>query len=157
MKDTATPVRAAAAAMVANVALNLALMGPLRHGGLALATALAAMLNLGLLLFALKRRLADLALASLLPGLARTVAAAAVMAAACVWVAGRPVWEAGGLAARAGWLGATVGGSVILFLGLHRLLGGEEGGVLARALLRRRSRAAPPPDPPPGAPPGGAG
>jgi len=157
MKDTATPVRAAAAAMVANVALNLALMGPLRHGGLALATALAAMLNLGLLLFALKRRLADLALASLLPGLARTVAAAAVMAAACVWVAGRPMWEAGGLAARAGWLGATVGGSVILFLGLHRLLGGEEGGVLARALLRRRSRAAPPPDPPPGAPPGGAG
>lgn len=137
LKDTVTPVRVAAVAMVANIVLNLVLMGPLRHGGLALATALAAMLNVSLLLLALRRRLEGLALSGLGPGLARTVAAAGVMAAGCAWVAGRPVWTSGTFAAQAGWLAATVAGSVMLYLTLHRLLGGREGRLLARALFRR--------------------
>lgn len=56
MHDTRTPVWCAGAALLSNVALNLILMGPLRLGGLALATALSAGLNLALLLFALRRK-----------------------------------------------------------------------------------------------------
>jgi putative peptidoglycan lipid II flippase len=47
--DTRTPLRYAMIAVAANLALNLLLMGPLLHVGLALATALAAWLNVGLL------------------------------------------------------------------------------------------------------------
>jgi putative peptidoglycan lipid II flippase len=127
LKDTATPVRVAALAMIANILLNLALMGPLKHGGLALATALAAMLNVTLLLVALKRRLEGLSLAALWPSAARTVAAALLMTAVCAWAAARPVWRTGGTAEQAAWLAATVVGSGILYLAAHRLLGGAAG------------------------------
>ncbi len=52
-QDTRTPVRIGIAAMCTNVVLNLALVVPLAHAGLALATALSAFLNAGLLLKAL--------------------------------------------------------------------------------------------------------
>ena len=48
-QDTRTPVRIAILCLVVNVALNLALMGPLAHVGIALATTLAGWLNVGLL------------------------------------------------------------------------------------------------------------
>ena len=48
--------RIAAVAMVVNVALNLALMGPLSYMGMALSTALAAWVNVALLVWRLRRR-----------------------------------------------------------------------------------------------------
>ncbi|OGW03962.1 MAG: murein biosynthesis integral membrane protein MurJ, partial [Nitrospinae bacterium RIFCSPLOWO2_02_FULL_39_110] len=51
VQDTKTPVRIAIISMVANVIFNLLLMFPLKHAGIALATSLAAMLNLGLLIY----------------------------------------------------------------------------------------------------------
>ncbi|WP_405277652.1 murein biosynthesis integral membrane protein MurJ [Cobetia sp. Ld8] len=48
-QDTKTPVKIGIIAMVANMAFNLALIVPLAHAGLALATALSAFLNAGLL------------------------------------------------------------------------------------------------------------
>ncbi len=48
-QDTKTPVKIAVLAMVANMVFNLALVFPLAHAGLALATALSAWLNAGLL------------------------------------------------------------------------------------------------------------
>lgn len=55
-QDTSTPVKIAAFAMLANIAMNLALIGPMAHVGLALATALGAYLNAGLLYGSLRRR-----------------------------------------------------------------------------------------------------
>lgn len=46
--------------ILANIVLGIVLMKPLAHGGLALATSLASMLNLGLLLGALRTRLGRL-------------------------------------------------------------------------------------------------
>jgi putative peptidoglycan lipid II flippase len=54
-QDTKTPVRIAVIAMFANMALNLALMLPLAHAGLALATTLSACLNATLLWRGLRR------------------------------------------------------------------------------------------------------
>jgi putative peptidoglycan lipid II flippase len=137
MKDTATPVRVAAIAMGANILLNLALMGPLAHAGLALATALAAMLNIGLLLFALRKKLPDMGLSAVTPSVARNAAAALLMALPCVWVAARPVWVQGGLAAQVGWLSAAVAMGGVLYLAVHWLLGGREWGELYGAIRRR--------------------
>ena len=55
-QDTKTPVKIAVIAMVSNVVLNLLLVGPLAHAGLALATSLAAYLNAGLLFLSLRRQ-----------------------------------------------------------------------------------------------------
>ncbi len=63
-QDTRTPVRIAVWAMVANMVLNLILVWPLQHAGLALATSLSAFLNAGMLLIGLHR----LGIYSLLPG-----------------------------------------------------------------------------------------
>jgi putative peptidoglycan lipid II flippase len=55
-QDTKTPVRAGVIAMLSNVALNLLLVVPLAHAGLALATALSAYINAWVLYRALRRR-----------------------------------------------------------------------------------------------------
>jgi putative peptidoglycan lipid II flippase len=55
-QDTKTPVKIALASLLVNVGLNLALMGPLAHVGMALSTALAAWLNVALLAWTLKKR-----------------------------------------------------------------------------------------------------
>lgn len=54
-QDTRTPVRIGAIAMVAGIILNLLLVIPLQHAGLALATSLAAWINAGLLYRALRQ------------------------------------------------------------------------------------------------------
>ncbi|MBS7810496.1 murein biosynthesis integral membrane protein MurJ [Roseococcus pinisoli] len=54
--DTATPVKVGIGCVALNLGLNLALMGPLQHVGVALATGLAAWANAGLLAWLLARR-----------------------------------------------------------------------------------------------------
>jgi putative peptidoglycan lipid II flippase len=53
--DTTTPVKAALVSMALNIALNLILMRPLQQVGMALATAAAAWVNFGMLVWRLKR------------------------------------------------------------------------------------------------------
>lgn len=138
LKDTATPVRVAAIAMTANIVMNLLLMGPLRHAGLALATALAAMINLSLLLVALRRRLPGLRLSAVGPSLLRTVVATAVMAAGCSWAAQREVWASTVLVQGAA-LGGVVFGAVAVYMGLHYLSGGREVPLFLSLFRGRRS------------------
>lgn len=54
--DTATPVRIGVVCIAVNIAVGVALLGTLAHVGLALATAIAAWLNAGLMAFILRRR-----------------------------------------------------------------------------------------------------
>jgi len=55
-EDTVTPVKIAAFCVALNLSLNLLLMGPFLHVGIAIATAIAAWVNALLLLFILSRR-----------------------------------------------------------------------------------------------------
>lgn len=55
-QDMRTPVRIGVVAMVANIVFNIALIWPLKHAGIALATTLAAFINCGLLFILLQRR-----------------------------------------------------------------------------------------------------
>lgn len=138
LKDTVTPVRIAAIAMASNVVLSLALMGPLAHGGLALATALAAMINIILLVLALRGRLPGLALSGIMPSLARTAGASLVVAAGCAWVAAQPVWTAADGVMQGVWLAAVVIGFSLLYPLLHHLMGGAEVRELKAAIMNRR-------------------
>lgn len=84
-EDTATPVKVAAFCVAINLALNLALMGPLQHVGIALATAVSAWINAGLLAFLLMRRGHFAADARLRRAVPRTLLASAAMAVA-LWL-----------------------------------------------------------------------
>jgi len=57
MHDTKTPVKIGAYATLANIILNIILMGPLKHGGLALATSLSSLMNVSLLIYILRKRI----------------------------------------------------------------------------------------------------
>jgi putative peptidoglycan lipid II flippase len=54
-QDTKTPVKIGIYAMIANMVLNLILIGPLAHVGLAMATSISAWMNAGLLMWGLVR------------------------------------------------------------------------------------------------------
>ena len=85
LKDTRTPVRIAIWSMTANMVLNLALMIPLQHAGLALATTLAAFLNAGLLIHRLGKRMAYHPGRAFLRVLLKTSAASLLMYGFILW------------------------------------------------------------------------
>ncbi len=79
LQDTKTPVKMAVISLLVNVLLSISLMGPMQHGGLALATSLAAMTNLILLVLALKKRLGRIGAQDIIGSVLKSTAAAAVM------------------------------------------------------------------------------
>lgn len=128
VQDTATPVRTAAVALIANVILcSLFVTTPLRHGGLALATSLASYLDLSLLYFIFRRRLGGVDEGRLVLSLARTTLAALGMGVACWWLARTFTlattssfpWLAAGVA-------LTMTAGVGIYLGLAWLLRADE-------------------------------
>ncbi len=103
LSDTKTPVRVAVISTLANMVFSLALMGPLSHGGLALATSLAAFLNFALLMLALRKKLGSLGLMSLL--------AAVLRSGLCSLLMGLVVWQTAAhvIAVDAGLVGLLLG------------------------------------------------
>jgi putative peptidoglycan lipid II flippase len=87
LQDTRTPVRMACISIFANIVLGVVLMKPLAHGGLALATSLASMLNLGLLLVALRTRLGSLGWKSIAQSVCRSMLCSVVMGIAVLMAA----------------------------------------------------------------------
>ncbi len=139
--DTRTPVVASAMNLVVFVSLSLALMGPMQHAGLAAATTAAAVVQLGALLWLLRRKSGPLGMQDVSRSLVRIVAASAGMAAV-VW-AGAQLgdWSRGGndpvnLMIFVG----TVLGGLAVYLALAAVLGAPELTDLKSA-LRRRARA----------------
>ncbi len=139
-KDTKTPVRIAIVALGTNIVLNLALMGPLAHVGLALATALAAWLNAGALAWVLLRRghwVMDARLRQRLPrALAATLGLGLALWFAIQWLA-EPL--AGSAAQSTGALIAVVAAGLVMYGLLAQLSGAALHGEL-RALVQRRDR-----------------
>ncbi len=141
-EDTATPVKIGVAALVVNVVLNLLLMGPLAHVGIALATSIAAWINAGLLAWMLHRanRLrTDTRLRRKLP---RITLAALVMAGA-VWAVVLALPDAPGWAepARFAFLAALVVGGMGLYGALALVCGAVSVAEL-RAAFKGSSRTA---------------
>jgi len=79
LQDTKTPVRIAIISIIANILLGIILMGPLAHGGLALSTSLASMLNFVLLVLALRKKLGNLGLKAIAKSVCKIVFCSAIM------------------------------------------------------------------------------
>ncbi len=126
-EDTVSPVKIAILCVVVNVVLNLALMGPLAHAGIALATALSAWLNAGLLAWGLHRRgwfALDSRLRRRLPRIALSAAAMALALAAAAAALAAPL--GGGELARIGALAALVAGGLVLYGAAAHLSGATD-------------------------------
>lgn len=108
--DTRTPVWTGLASVVANVVLAVALMWPLEHAGLALASSLSAYVNLLLLGWLLRRRLGALGAREMLRSLARTCTAAAALGLWCFAVVG---WLGAGWEGTLRTVGALVMGAAV--------------------------------------------
>ena len=129
LADRATPVRVGMATVALDLALNLTLIWPLAEAGLAVATSVAAAMQVAWLVTLFSRRHARLNLRDLAGGLGRTcllaVAMAAAVAAVLVWLPAGP-----GRLGDVVRIAAAVGVGLGLYLGLARLLRMPELGLL---------------------------
>lgn len=82
LQDTKTPAKIGIYAMVLNIVLNLILMKPLQHGGLALATSIAAIFNVAMLIYHLRKRLGLMGGRKILRSTIKMFAASLAMGAA---------------------------------------------------------------------------
>ena len=127
LQDTRTPVMVAAIALAGNILLSLILMRPLAYTGLALATALSAMVNMGLLVVFLVRRLRPLRWQGILRSYLRVIVASVPIIAACLWVASLAVWmQPAAWIAKGVMLLVGIGLSVAGYVTAHTLLGSSE-------------------------------
>jgi putative peptidoglycan lipid II flippase len=138
LKNTTLPVAAALADAAVFILLCVLLTRPMGLPGIGLAASAAAAVNVGVLMFALRRREGPLRGRAIAGSLARIAAASAVMGG-FLWAAARVVPES----AYAGWRGA---GLLTLVIGLATVcywlaahwLGAPEPAELRRVASRRR-------------------
>lgn len=142
MQDTRTPAYTAIAAVLANLVLSLALMDVLQYAGLALATALAGILNAGILVTVLNRRLGGVDWSSIVRSSIRVVVASLPVLITCLWVADLNVWtQPGEWITKITILFSTIGTSMAGYIGVHRWMRSEELDVLlnmTKGKFRRR-------------------
>ncbi|MGQ0696448.1 MAG: murein biosynthesis integral membrane protein MurJ [Nitrospiraceae bacterium] len=140
LQDTKTPAISAAIAVAANLLFSLVLMSPLGAAGLALATALAAMVNGGILVAVLNRRLGGVEWGTVGRSSLRVIVACVPMVIACWWVAGAQVWlHSAGWTAKSVMLFVAIGLSVSGYLGVHALFRSEELDVVWGMVRRKLS------------------
>jgi putative peptidoglycan lipid II flippase len=136
LQDTKTPVKVAVAAMLANIAFSLALMGPLKHGGLALALSLASTLQLCMLIVLLRKRLEGIDGRVVMGSMVRSFLSSLIMGA-CIYLltskilAGRSTQSIFGLTTG---LLVTIAAGVIIYVISAKVLGSKEVSYLMRAL-----------------------
>ena len=167
LEDTRTPALTAACVFLVNLLFVVVFIGPLpsppdsrfgqwvsrathaiglfdlRHGGLALATSLAATVNLVLLAALLGRRMGGFAWGSWLGSTVRTLGASLAMVPVVLAIVSRVQWFDGvtPLSTRLGWLLLAVGAGAVVSAAALTVVGGAEVASVRRAVVGRLSRA----------------
>ena len=123
LQDSKTPVKIAAVMVFLNLILNLILMVPFKEAGLALATAICAVINVSVLMVLLYRRLGGgVYIRNLWQSLVRSMAAAVVMGTGCWFlIAIMPAVSRNALA-----LGMAVILGMVFYILISLALGGKE-------------------------------
>ncbi|NLM51741.1 MAG: murein biosynthesis integral membrane protein MurJ [Firmicutes bacterium] len=134
LHDTLSPMLVTFVAVALNVVFNAILLGPLKHSGLALGTALALLCQMAVLWWILRKKIGPFGGRALFVSLLKAAVAAAGMGVAIIFV--RPYLTADSLLVLALKFALVVGGGALLYFFLAYLLKIEE---LAQGLelLRR--------------------
>lgn len=134
--DRITPIKVGAAMVALNLSMDLTLIWPLAEAGLALSTAVAASVQVAILMVIFSRRKAALDWPVLAATAARTIVATMVMAlagsATMAWLPSRP-----GVAGQIAAVVAPLAVSVAAYLGAYRVLRGREPGMLWSGVVGR--------------------
>lgn len=142
LQDTRTPVRIAVISLMVNIVMSLILMWPLAHGGLALATALASMTNLSLLIWALRKKIGQIGFSAILQSHLKVLGAGISVALICGWVSEQGVWlMSGHLFEKIVYVAGAVIFSLIAYFGIHYLIKGEEMKFLVKMIRQRSVRS----------------
>ena len=140
LQDTKTPVRVAVIAIVANIILSIALMFPLKHAGLALATSIASFVNVILLFIILKRRIGTFLERDFFLSLAKVTASSLAMGGFLYLILYGLQWNnKGSFDERILILAISILGGIVLFAVLSWLLKCSEMSAILESV---RSRAA---------------
>jgi putative peptidoglycan lipid II flippase len=141
--DTRTPVKASAVNLVVFLGLSALLMGSLSHVAIALANSVAALVQLCVLLYLLRRHTGPLGLRPVLASSAR-ITGASVAGAVPPYLLAKALnfGPSTGEFARIGWYGVLLALGGVVFLGAAWLLRAPVLRELMRAVSRRRRRAA---------------
>ncbi len=127
LQDTKTPVKVAILSLLANIVLSIFLMGPMRHGGLALATSLSSMLNLTVLIWFLKKRLGRIGASNILKSAGTSSAASIVMGLALICFLSNIELEGDINTIRLMmYVGLSVVGGIVIYGGLSRIFKSKE-------------------------------
>ncbi|MDV2479312.1 MAG: murein biosynthesis integral membrane protein MurJ [bacterium] len=137
MEDTTTPMKIGVCAVGLNIVLSLLLMGPLKHGGLALATSLASLFNVFALLFIFKRRVGRLGGRRILASTLKLTASSAVMGLSAAWMAHRWIAQAASGLERVSSLATVILVGVAVYIACSYALKCEELSFLYRTFRER--------------------
>lgn len=117
-QNTKFPVKVAILAMLVNIGFNFILIGPLAHAGLALASTLSSVCNVGILLWALLKQRIYVPLPGWMGYSMRLLFANTLMAGLIVWLnPEQAAWVDGDILFRAGTLFGLMGGSMVAYFG----------------------------------------
>ncbi len=140
LQDTRTPVITAFISFLLNLGCSLWLMGPLLHGGLALASSLSALANMSLLFWFLRRKVGLLGGTAIMRTAVRALAACVPMGAAVWWLLRLQDWSQGGQKLLKA---ALLGGAVLVALccyGLAMYLFRSEEMLEFSGIIKRKLR-----------------
>jgi putative peptidoglycan lipid II flippase len=140
LKDTRTPVVTAFTSFFLNLGFSLWLMGPLLHGGLALASSLSALANMALLFWLLRCKVGLLGGRRMLRTALTAIVASLPMALAAWWIVQCLDWSVAGQKLQKGFvLSAAVFVAVVLYSLFSRLFQSEEA-IEFLGLVRKKLR-----------------
>jgi putative peptidoglycan lipid II flippase len=142
LQDTVTPVKVAVVAMIANIVFSLLLMGPLKHGGLALALSLASTMQLLILILLLRRRIGGIEGKAVASSMAKSFLSSLIMAICIYWLAFKifPPMFTGTVVSLAFGMFLVVGAGILIYLISARLLGSNELTSVMGVARRTRSK-----------------
>ncbi len=141
LQDTKTPAKIAVASMILNVLLNLGLMGPLQHRGLALATSLSAIFNFLSLLWMIRGRIPWLDGQRIIYSYFKVICASLIIGLPAYLLTGQAIWQSeGALVLKTLSLSAAIGSSALAYFTVQYLLKSEEIHFISKTVKDRFRR-----------------
>jgi putative peptidoglycan lipid II flippase len=139
MKDSRTPVTISLISVGANLALNLLLVRVLGYRGLALGTAIAAMMNAGMLLWVLRARIGGIEGRRVLTTFGKILVASLLMGAAAYFLSSwlREVLPGSSIYVRGTRVFTAISAAILVLMAASRALRIEEFAVATSRVLKR--------------------
>ncbi len=143
LQDTKTPLKIAVLSVFVNVIFSLLLMGPLKHGGLALANAIAAAVNFSILFFLLRAKLKRVDGKKIVRSFIKVAIASSVMGliGGLVINIKKDIWTVSGqLPEKAGILAGVIALCTAVYFSIMYLMKSEELNYIIKMFKDRKSR-----------------